>query len=483
MLEILKPQISWILTNADLTGKDMCATLFTAENCQSDNPDRVWDVEMPDVPKPVLVVPDIPTDGPTIKVLHLADTHYDPEYLPGGNANCPELVFCCRAESGEVLHPNDAAGYWGDYRFCDSPRWTLESIYTHIQEQHPDISFIIWTGDLMPHNVWNTSREGNLKIIRDSVALVQEYFPGIPVFPAIGNHEAHPVNGYPQPYIDNEFDISWLYDEIADIWQTWLPANVAERIMYSASYVTEVFQNLRIISLNTNYCYSSNWWLLYDSNDPGEELYWLAQELQRAEDDGVFVYIISHIPTGDPNCQYSWSHQHNKIIARYEGVIAGLFYGHTHKDHFQVFFDPDQPDRTIEVAYIAESQTPYKKLNPGYKVYTVDAGRPEATYTVLDHENWYFDLDQANFEGSPTFQLLYTAKEEYGMSDLSVQSHLDLIYRMAANSTLFDLFYKNYVKAARPSLEGGCNSVCKDELLCKLITADRSDLSHCDTLP
>jgi hypothetical protein len=36
-----------------------------------------------------------------------------------------------------------------------------------------------------------------------------------------------------------------------------------------------------------------------------------------------------------------------------------------------------------------------------------------AFQVVLDHENWYFDLDRANFEMIPTFELLYSAREAY----------------------------------------------------------------------
>lgn len=482
MVQIAKPQLFWIIQNTEgLTGRDICGMVFVGEDCQSNNPDRVWEVELPNVPKPPLVTPVVPPGGPTIKVLHLADTHFDIDYLPGSNANCGERFFCCREESGEILHPDDAAGYWGDYRACDSPRWTLEALYTNVLLEHPDISFVIWTGDLVPHNVWNTSQESNLAIIREAVAMVQLYFPDIPVFPAIGNHEAHPVNAFPQPYIDNEFDISWLYDEIAALWSTWLPAEVADTIMYSAYYAVDIFPDLRILSVNTNYCYGFNWWLLYDSVDPGEVLLWMAAELQRAEDDGVLVYIISHIPSGHDDCTYTWSHEYNRIVARYESIIAGVFYGHTHKDHFQMFFDPEDPQRPTKVGFVAQSQTPYEKMNPGYKVYIIDGGRENATYTVLDHENWYFDLDQANTDGAPTFEVLYSAKEEYGMADLSPQSHLDLIYEMAEEgSPKFDLFYKNYVKAGRPSMEEGCDADCKHDILCRALVSDTSDRSLCD---
>ncbi|KAA0199151.1 hypothetical protein HAZT_HAZT000080, partial [Hyalella azteca] len=427
MIETSKPQVSWIITHSNLTAKDVCGVLFVGQDCKSDNPEREWQIDLPSNEKPPLKNITIAPGSPTLKVLHLADTHFDPYYKPGSNAVCDEIFFCCREESGPVKAPEDAAGFWGDYRACDLPKWTIEAIYEHILAEHPDISFIIWTGDLVPHDVWNTSREGNLNIIRESVATVAQYFPSIPVFPALGNHESDPVNAFSQPYIDNEFSMDWLYGEVASLWQTWLPEDVATTIAYSGYYIVD----LHIVRR----------WLLYDSVDPGEVLKWMAGELQRAEDDGVYVYLISHIPSGN-DCHYTWSREYSKIVSRYEGVIAGIFYGHTHNDQFQMFFDYDNPSRPIEVGFVAQSQTTYSDLNSGYKIYTIDGGHENSTYTVLDHENWYFDLDRANFEMVPTFEILYSAKDAYGMPDLSPQSHLDLIYEMAQNnSATFDLFY------------------------------------------
>jgi len=483
MMEIAKPQLTWIVLNSNLTGKDICGTVFIGMNCQSDNPERVWQVSIPDVPKPPLSNATIPTDAPTIKVLHLADTHFDLYYLPGSNANCGERFFCCREESGPVLNESDAAGYWGDFRDCDSPRWTLEALYTNVLEQHPDISFIVWTGDIVPHNVWNTSEAGNLETIREAVQQIAQYFPNIPVFPAIGNHEAHPVNAFPQPYIDNEFDISWLYDEIAVLWETWLPAEVASSVMYSAYYVTDIFPDLRILSVNTNYCYGYNWWLLHDSHDPGEVLEWMAAELQRAETDGVYAYIISHIPSGHDDCGYTWSHEYNRIVNRYEDVIAGIFYGHTHKDHFQLFFDLDDPSRATKIGYVAQSQTSYSYLNPGYKVYYVDGARTDKTYGVVDHENWIMDLEQSNLDMTPHFQLLYTAKNEYNMMDMSPASHLELFNDMIVDgSPLFDLYFKNYYKMSPYYMAEGCDATCKYNILCRTTVSDTSNREICDPL-
>lgn len=44
---------------------------------------------------------------------------------------------------------------------------------------------------------------------------MSEKFPGIPIFPALGNHESAPVNSFPPPYVQQvDSSISWLYDEL-----------------------------------------------------------------------------------------------------------------------------------------------------------------------------------------------------------------------------------------------------------------------------
>ncbi len=74
-----------------------------------------------------------------MKVLHLADIHWDPEYLPSSNAVCGDPL-CCRASSEEVVNATDAAGYWGDYRFCDMPWHFIENSVSQIAAQHPVIT-------------------------------------------------------------------------------------------------------------------------------------------------------------------------------------------------------------------------------------------------------------------------------------------------------------------------------------------------------
>lgn len=78
------------------------------------------------------------------------------------------------------------------------------------------------------------------------------------------------------------------------------------------------FKGLRIISLNTNNCNTMNWWLLVNMTDPDNELRWLIDELQDAENNGDKVHLIGHIPPGSGDCMKMWSYNYFRIIERFK---------------------------------------------------------------------------------------------------------------------------------------------------------------------
>lgn len=64
---------------------------------------------------------------------------------------------------------------------------------------------------------------------------------------------------------------------------------------------------------------------------------------------------------------------------RYEATITAQFFGHTHFDEFEIFYDTENPGRAVSVAYIGPSVTPYVNLNPGYRIYYVDGDHDHTT--------------------------------------------------------------------------------------------------------
>ena len=204
-------------------------------------------------------------------------------------------------------------------------------------------------------------------------------------------------------------NLKWLYNSLAENWiRTGLPKVLKSKIERGAFYTIEIAPGLRLVSLNINYCYNLNFWLLIDSVDPLGQLAWLMQTLQQSELIGEKVHIIGHM---DPmSCFESWSRNYYRIVNRYESTITGQFFGHTHFDHFEMFYDLIDRSRPVEVAYVAGSVTSYDNGNPSYRIYSVDGNYEGSSWELLDHETFFLNLTDANLSMKPRWRREYSAR-------------------------------------------------------------------------
>ncbi|XP_050359308.1 sphingomyelin phosphodiesterase isoform X1 [Nymphalis io] len=466
-------EVVYVLKRITIGPDEICSFVIGDACGDVYNPYHEWEVAFPPVPKPAVRALEAPIEkAPTFKVLQISDTHFDPYYAEGANAECNEPL-CCRASSGPALTPGGGAGRWGDYRKCDTPKRTIDHMLKHIADTHTDIDYILWTGDLPPHDVWNQTKEENLKVLQETVAQMSDMFPGVPIFPALGNHESSPVNSFPPPYISSsESNIAWLYNELDAQWRRWLPAGVSHTVRRGAFYSVLVRPGFRIISLNMNYCNNKNWWLLLNSTDPATELQWFIYELQSAEFNGEKVHIIGHIPPGHSDCLKVWSRNYYAIINRYESTITAQFFGHTHFDEFEVFYDPNDLGRATSIAYVGPSVSPYYDLNLGYRIYYVDGDHDATTRLVVDHETWIMNLKEANLFGYPIWYKLYSTRSAYMMPSLRPQDWDKFIDDMTSKEDVFNLYHKHYWKNS--PRRGTCDGECRKRLICDA----RSGRSH-----
>jgi sphingomyelin phosphodiesterase len=159
-------------------------------------------------------------------------------------------------------------------------------------------------------------------------------------------------------------NIRWLYSAVAKNWtSTGLPESLIPDIEKGGFYSVLVSPGLRLVSLNMNICPSLNFWLFINTTDPLGQLQWLSNLLQYSEDNNEKVHIIGHI---DPNgCLSSWSSNYYRIINRYENIVRGQFFGHTHFDEFELFYDLNNTTRATNIAYLAPSVTTQSFMNPG----------------------------------------------------------------------------------------------------------------------
>ncbi|XP_011501160.1 PREDICTED: sphingomyelin phosphodiesterase-like [Ceratosolen solmsi marchali] len=466
VMNLIGVDVVEIIKLSDMTSAQICNFVLDNSCLNGYDARHNWELNLP-LSTISLTHPQSPPSEnvPMLKVLQISDTHFDPYYQEGANANCNEPL-CCRATNGFSKNHVTAAGKWGDYRKCDTPRRLLDNVLQHIAVTHKDIDYIIWTGDLPPHDIWNQTKEENLKNLQVTCKLIATYFEGIPIFPSVGNHESCPVDSYAPAFAPPRKSMSWLYDQLSKEWSRWLPADTFETIRRGAFYSVLVKPKFRIISINGNYCSRNNFWLLLNSTDPMGELTWLVHELNMAEAKREKVHIIGHIPPGQPDCLKIWSKNYYNIINRYEGTIMAQFYGHTHYDEFEIFYDTKDFKRAINVGYIAPSITPWENVNPAYRIYYIDGDHSETTRLIIDHETWTMNLYEANKNDDPKWYKAYSAKDAYLMTSVLPKDWDNLVNRMVQDKDLFEKYHRNYYRNS--TVRPACNNECKRKSLCNL---------------
>lgn len=476
-----KDELIGVLIELAYTPKEVCGFILGKDCGAPFNPIAMWNVTFPYVPKPPVVPPAPPKPGsPTLKVLHITDMHLDPVYMEGTNAECGEPV-CCRPEDGFPGPGPTAAGKYGDYRNCDTAAAALDNLFEYFNSIQDQFDYIVFTGDLPPHYIWNQSRADQLTSLSTFTNYMLKYLPNKKVYSAMGNHESAPVNSFPPPFITGNNSESWLYQAAAESWLHWLPQETSITIEMAGYYTVKPYPGLRIISLNMNMCNNLNWWLYINTTDPAGMLQWFISELQDAEIVGDKVHVLGHIDPGSSDCLKPWSWNYYKIVNRYESTIVGQFFGHDHSDTFKMFYDEETMTRPLGVAYIPGSITTYSYLNPGFRIYEIDGNYTGASWIVQDYTNYYLNLTSANMYGNPVWQMEYNAKEAYGLTSLFPQDWNELIYKMKTDDRLFQTFCIVNMKSA-PNTCDQCNADCRKGYLCSLKTGRSGDPKICNDL-
>lgn len=292
------------------------------------------------------------------------------------------------------------------------------------------------TGDIIDHAIWATTFDHNKQSINRVHKLMSDVFHGIPVFPVLGNHEAHPTNLFAPNTVPSQFSTQWLYDLMATEWARWLPADALATVRIGGYYTVSLGNGFRVIAINNNEgCYTMNWWVAYDlPENAKKQLQWLHDTLLQAERDGEKVHILGHVPIG--SCFQVYAREYRRIVDRFWNTISAQFCGHTHKDEFNIFYHSDagRADQAVNVLYNGGSSTAFSDVNPNYKVFTMD----QTTFQINNHQTWIYNLTAANLtpNQTPTWFLEYDFQQEYGLDNLSPRALSGLMDRFARDESL-----------------------------------------------
>lgn len=362
------------------------------------------------------------------KFLHLSDYHLDPEYRIGAEADCGDPI-CCRSPSPPNKRIKRPAGIYGDYN-CDTPRTLALEVLRKAKSLVPNPRFVLVSGDLPPHEIWNTTESGVIEVEGIVAEDLTKYLYGQDLYMTVGNHESSPSNYFPSLKYKNEADVTWLYESLAKQWAQWLPESALDTLKKYGYYsVRRREENLRIISLNTNFGYFLNFWNFLPDSDPNGMYSWLVKELQEGEDIGEQVYILGHISPGT-------SHKYHEkvmsdILTRYSDTVIAQFYGHTHNDQLEVNFSPSDETLAVSVSYKCPSMTPFDEVNPALRIFESGSNNK-----LENHYTYYLDLESSNMLEAPQWVFEYDAKASYSLPDLSPKSWSDFVERLKINDTL-----------------------------------------------
>lgn len=379
------------------------------------------------------------SSGEKVKVLHLSDIHIDPRYAVGSEATCSSGLCCRPSTSTTQTNTTLPAPLYGAYK-CDSLYFlitaALESIGPLTGTSHDNSSgseqfaWSIYTGDLVSHDSQNQLSRNYTSYAEWTIYhMLKAYIPSGPIFPVLGNHDSNPEA------IDSPHSLpgllgqqqSWNYEHVSTLWQqnSWItPQAAAEARMHYAAYSINhpKYPKLRVITLNTDFWYHSNYLNLINTTNPDNSggLAFLASELQDAEDKGERVWILGHVLTGwdGTNPLPNPTDLFYQIVDRYSPhVIANIFFGHTHEDQFMIYYANNGTVRDAShaqtIGWIGPSLTPLTNLNSGYRMYEVDTG----DFSVYESYTYYanvssFDKIKASATG-PAFQEEYSARDAY----------------------------------------------------------------------
>ena len=392
-----------------------------------------WDIPFPPftpnhhLPSPVPP----PSNKPSLKVVHISDLHVDLFYEPGASTNCTKNI-CCRTYTPPRRPPAcppirqaDSGIRTATRRLCWSRVSTPRS-----STSCPMPRSRLFTGDVVEHTVWLVTDEEVTSDLNDAYTRMSATLAPAHVYATIGNHDNAPVNLFPLSNMTPPSNASqYVYDTLATDWSSSIGGDAAGKLAELGGCYSTLHPgtNLRVISLNTNFWYKQNFYLYGATmpRDPNGLFTWLVAELSRAEHNGERVWILGHMPMGGWDALRDYSHYFNQIVVRYEGIIAGLFFGHTHKDEFQIAYkdyasssstgpSSNWQDRkaadAVAASFIAPALTPTSG-NPAFRVYDIDP----VTWGVRDYTTYIANISSPSYQTEgPVWEKYYSLKETYG---------------------------------------------------------------------
>ena len=468
MTKFYGPIIWYSIVNSELSAEKVCQHLYACPKLTKHNswiPQPIPDPSYSLIKKNKSAKLAKPKSS-IIKFIHISDFHLDIDFKKGAPSTC-DYFLCCR----DSMTGSNPAGTYGAYG-CDLPYSTANLVLDHLKTLK-DIDFVVYGGDNPPHDLWIETEQSQMNVESIVINMFKQHFPNTPIYPVLGNHESYPESEYFQSLYLNQTKT------LAGMWRSWAPfPDTALKTIGLGGYYTLVLKpKLRLIAYNSDYGYLYNFYTMLNHKNPdyAQHTQWILDVLAMARRNAEKVLLVAHVPPGISTSTFEYGEWFINVTLPYSDIIVGQLFGHTHHDHFKVV---QQNGKTFGSVLVTPSVTTFAHQNPSFRIYSMDA----STYELLDYDQYFLNITKANElakEGkTPEFEINYSAKDFYGLKDLSAESWLGLANRFKTNSTLFLQYVDNmYARSKVPS----CDADCKKRTICQCENASLVEALKCYT--
>lgn len=247
------------------------------------------------------------------------------------------------------------------------------------------MDYVYVTGDINSHELWSETPSGVFNTSKYVWERIEKEYkkrcPDTRIFVIWGNHDKYPTNlvpplGYtnPDPAVTTAQESN---DLAAEIWPRLAKdPSIADTIKTGGYYSTRLRDGLILIALDSNACYTYNYWLIYDPSLMRDQFIWLENELHLAESKGHKVHILTHIPPNENSLDETCAVVFQKIVERYQNTITNIFAGHTHYQDVNLQYSKKNPKCLASYVINGGSVTPWNNqflpVFPNYNSYKVD---------------------------------------------------------------------------------------------------------------
>lgn len=295
---------------------------------------------------------------------------------------------------------------------CDIPPSVLYRMGDKVNELAPDVLF--WTGDVPPHDQWNYNWEQEQRyqnFLNDYMVANLTWWS---TYPLEGNHDfAQVINSLDFDSKTPDPTITLL----AEKWNIYLDEDSVEQFTKNGCYVQtmktsagETLDNVKVIAINSEASYSSNFYLISNRNDPGGILEWLEATLLDMEANDQIAVLIGHSPLNDTSQLSGWAKRFQALMERFQHIVRLSFYGHVHEERMSVDASIST-GKPVHINLTTGALTTFTQAYPSFRKYIVD----KQTMLPLKVETWTLDPN-AEY---PSFELNHELTDYYNITNLS----------------------------------------------------------------